>query len=339
MTQSDYTCRANNLRTLRTLVILSVSICVHLWILPPAAAQEIAVNQAEGRVVICAAKDGIVVAAIDAHNEPDSPPASVVALGGSRAAVMLGAVEWVKPDSKDAPARLDAEFPRLAAAALHSPTQQKDADAASDIESVGVAVLERLRQLAGQLHSKIGVSEDEPVLRIVLVDYVEGYGPEAWTLDYHIHQEEIAADYFQTRVLRPSYTQIYPPDKGKPHTLVEVRYPPADRAKDEPELLDLLHQNDPRLSGIRAANAIVAKSVASVVDGQSQKSIAAADVEFLKSALRTVIPPQAQVSMANVDFEKGFQWIIEPPKSAAPPPADEKPREPGAPSLLHKPGT
>jgi hypothetical protein len=324
----------------RMLSVLSAFICVHLWILSPSApAQEVAVNLAEGRVVICAAKDGIVVVAIDAHNEADSPPASVVALGGSRAAVMMGAVEWVQPDSKDAPARLDAEFPRLAAAALHSPVQQKDADSASDIESVGVAVLERLRQLAGQLHNKIAMSEDEPVVRIVLVDYVEGYGPEAWTLDYHFHQEEMAADYWQTRVLRPSYTQLYPPDKGKPHTLLEVRYPPADRAKDEPELLDLLHQNDPRLAGIRNANVIVAKSVGSLVDGQSQKSAAAADVEFLKSALRAIVPPQAQVSMANVDFEKGFQWILEPPKSATPPPSDEKPREPGAPSLLHKAGT
>ncbi|MBZ5662558.1 MAG: hypothetical protein LAO08_19315 [Acidobacteriia bacterium] len=298
-----------------------------------------AVNLAEGRVVICAAKDGIVVAAVDAHTEPDSPPPVVVALGGSRAAVMMGAVEWVQPESKDAPARLDAEFPRLAAAALHSPVQQKDADSASDIEALGVAVLERLRLLAGQLHNKISMGEDEPLLRIVLVDYVEGYGPEAWTLDYHIRQEELASGYWQTRVLRPSYTQLYPPDKGKPRTLLEVRYPPADRAKDEHELLDLLHQNDARLSAIRAANQIVAKSVASVVDGQSQKSMAAADVEFLKLALRAVVPQQAQVTMANVDYEKGFQWILEPPRSTEPPPAETKPQEPGAPSLLHKAGT
>lgn len=326
--------------SLRFLLFLSVCLSVHPWFLAsPAAAQEVAVNLAEGRVVICAAKDGIIVATIDAHSQPDSPPAGVVALGGSRAAVMMGAVEWVHPESKDAPARLDAEFPRLAAAALHSPLQQKNADSASDIEAVGVAVLERLRVLAGQLHNKIGVSEEEPLLRIVLVDYVEGYGPEAWTLDYHIRQEELAADYWQTRVLRPSYTQLYPPDKGQPHTLIEVRYPPENRAKDEPELLDLLRQNDARLSGIRASNPIVAKSVASVSDGQSQKSIAAADVEFLKSALHAIVPQQSQVSMANVDFEKGFQWILEPPRSAAPPPAEAKPQEPGAPSLLHKPGT
>jgi hypothetical protein len=324
----------------RMYLVLSAFICVHLWILPPPAqAQEVAVNLAEGRVVICAAKDGIIVATVDAHSEADSPPPVVVALGGSRAAVMMGAVEWVQPESKEAPARLDMEFPHLAAAALHGPAQQKDAESASDIESVGVAVLERLRVLAGQLHNKISLGEDEPLLRIVLVDYVEGYGPEAWTLDYHIRQEELAADYWQTRVLRPSYNQLYPPDKGQPHTLVEVRYPPADRAKDEPELLDLLHQNDSRLSAIRAANEIVAKSVAFVVDGQSQKSTAAADVDFLKSALHAIAPQQAQLTMANVDFLKGFQWVLEPPRSATPPPTDTKPQEPGAPSLLHKAGT
>jgi hypothetical protein len=171
------------------------------------------------------------------------------------------------------------------------------------------------------------------------VDYVEGYGPEAWTLDYHIHQEEVAANYWQTRVLRPSYTQLYPPDKGRPRTLIEVRYPPADRAKDEPELLDLLHQNDPRLSAARSGNEITTKSLALVIDGQSQKSAAAADIDFLKSALHAVASQQSQLSMADVDFLKGFQWVIEPPRSATPPPADAKPQEPGAPSLLHKAGT
>ena len=324
-------------------LVLSVFLCVHPWFLAsPASAQEIAVNLAEGRVVICAAKDGIILAAVDAHSEPDAPPAAVAALGGSRAAVILGAVEWVQPESKDAPVRLDAEFPRLAAGAAHSSASANDPDAASDIESIGVAVLERLRTLAAQLHGKINLSEDEPLLRIVLADYVEGYGPEAWTLDYPIRQESMAADYWQTRVLRPRYSQIYPPEKGQPHTLVEVRYPPADRAKGDPDLLDLLQQNDPRLSSIRAANEILAKSVTFVVEGQSQKSAATSDIDFLRAALPAVSPPEAQITMANVDFERGFQWVLAPPKSAAPPPSapadNAKPEEPEAPSLLHKPG-
>jgi hypothetical protein len=320
--------------------IFSLFLCVHPWFLPsPLYAQEVAVNLAEGRVVICAAKDGIIMATVDAHSEPGSPPPVVTALGDLRAAVILGAVGWVNPESKDAPVRLDIEFPRLAAAALHSFGNPKDSASASDIEALGVAVLERLRLLAGQLHNKVNLGEDEPLVRIVLADYVEGYGPEAWTLDYHISQEELAANYWETRVLRPSYNQLYPPEKGKPHSLVEVRYPPENRTKDDPELLDLLRQNDPRLSQLRAANEEVAKSVTLVVEGQSQKSTAASDIDFLKPALRAVARPDAQITMANVDFYKGFQWILQPPRAAAPPPSEEKPKEEGAPTLLHKPGS
>lgn len=67
--------------SLRFLLFLSVCLSVHPWFLAsPASAQEVAVNLAEGRVVICAAKDGIIVATVDAHSQPDSPPAGVVAL-------------------------------------------------------------------------------------------------------------------------------------------------------------------------------------------------------------------------------------------------------------------
>ena len=321
-------------------LVLSVFLCVHPWFLAsPVFAQEVAVNLAEGRVVICAAKDGIILATMDTHSEPGSPPPVVVPLGGLRAGVILGAVEWVQPESKDALVRLDAEFPHIAASIRDSPGKQKDPDAASDIEALGVAVLERLRVLAGQLHNKINLAENEPLLRIVLADYVDGYGPEAWTLDYTIRQDDLGNDYWRTRVLRPSYNQLYPPEKGQPHTLVEVRYPPENRAKDDPELLDLLRQNDSRLANIRTANEILAKSVTFVVDGQSQKSLAASDIDFLKSALRAIAPANAQLTMGYVDFDRGFQWVLQPPKSALPPPSETKPQEPGAPSLLHKSGS
>src|SRR5712671_6859220 len=67
------------------LLILSVCICVHPWFLPRAhaqanAAQEVAVNLAEGRVIVCAAKDGIIVATADTHSERGSHQPVVVAL-------------------------------------------------------------------------------------------------------------------------------------------------------------------------------------------------------------------------------------------------------------------
>lgn len=323
--------------------ILSAFICVHLWFPPPAvraqdnSSQEVAVNLAEGRVIICAAKDGIVVATADAHSEPGSHQPVVIALSALRAGVLLGAVEWIRPESSDKPIRLDSELERIAGAALNTSGRPKYSDAATDIESIGVALLERVREVAGQLHHKINMGEDEPLLRLVLVDYVPDYGPEAWTVDYHIRQDALTNDYWRTRVLRPSYSQVYPPEKGQPRTLIEVRYPPANRATAEPELLDLLRQNDPRLARLRLANETLTKSVAFVAGGESQKSVAASDADFLRAALPVVTPPETKLTMALIDFDRGFKWLIQPPASATPAPANEKPREPDAPTLRRKP--
>jgi hypothetical protein len=248
----------------------------------------------------------------------------------------------VQPDSQDKPIRLDNEFRGLVAAALNTAGQKDDAFRTSDIESIGVAVLERVRVLAGLLHHKINLGEDEPLIRVVLAGYVRDYGPEAWTIDYHIRQDALGNDIWRTRILRPTYNQLYPPEKGKPKTFMEVRYPPENRATGEPELLDLLQQNDSRLTKIRATNEIEAKSVMLVVEGQSQKTEAASLVNFLKAALPAIAAPETKLTMAMVDFDRGFQWILEPPKAPAPPPGekpkDEKPEEPEKPTLRHKSG-
>ena len=335
--------QANNrrFRWLHLLPVLSVYICVYLWLLPAGAfaqqgaAQEVAANLAEGRVVVCAAKDGIIVAAVDAHSEPGSRPPGMLALSAFRAGVLLGAVEWVQPESSDKPIRLDSELPHLVGAALNSSGRRNYENTASDLEAIGVALLERVRQLAGQLHNKINIGEDEPLIRLVLIGYVPNYGPEAWTIDYHIRQDALGNDYWRTRVLRPSYNQLYPPEKDQPHTFVEVSYPPANRATAAPDLLDLLRQNDPRLARIRTVNEILAKSVAFVVDGQSQKSVAASDADFLRAALPAVTSPETKLTMALIDFDKGFRWLIEPP-AAERPPEEATPQEPGAPTLLRK---
>jgi hypothetical protein len=329
-------------------LFLSVFICVHLWFLPPSAPaqessdQEVAVNLAEGRVVICATKDSIVLAAMDAHGEAGSRPPNIAVLSAERMGVMLGAVEWVTPDSGDKPIRLDDEFRGLVAAALNNGGQRDAGFRASDIESVGIAVLERLRVLAASLHHKINLGEDEPLIRIVLAGYVQNYGPEAWTLDYHIRQDALGNDIWRTRVLRPSYNQLFPPEKGQPKTFMEVRYPPENRATGDPELLDLLQQNDSRLAPIRAASELVSKSVALAVQGQSQKADDASVVNFLKAGLPAIAPPQTKLIMAKVDYDGGFHWVIEPPKAPAPPPSaapgekNRTPEEPERPTLRHK---
>jgi len=328
-------------------LFLSVFICVHLWLLSPSAFaqevsdQEVAVNLAEGRVVICAARDGIILAAMDAHGEGGSQPPGIAILSAVRMGVMMGAVEWVRPDSRDKPIRLDNEFKSLIAAALNTGGQKDDAFRASDIESIGIVMLERIRVLAGTLHHKINLGEDEPLIRIVLAGYVRDYGAEAWTIDYHIRQDALGNDIYRTRVLRPSYNQLYPPEKGKPKTFMEVRYPPENRAAGDPELLDLLQQNDSRLAKIRAANEIQAKSVTLVVEGQSQKTDAASLVNFLKAALPAITAPETKLVMAKVDYDAGFQWILQPPKAPAPPPGEKPndnktPEEPERPTLRHK---
>ena len=327
-------------------LFLSAFICVHLWFQSPAAYaqdandQEVAVNLAEGRVVICATKDAIIMAVTDTRGEAGSRPPLIQILSAERIGVMLGAVEWVQPDSKDKPVRLDDELRKLIAAALNTGGQKNDAEAASDIESIGISVLERIRVLAGQLHHKINLGEDEPLIRIVLAGYVRDYGPEAWTIDYHIAQDALGNDIWRTRVLRPSYNQLYPPEKGKPKTFMEVRYPPENRATSDPELLDLLQQNDSRLAKIRAANEIEAKSVTLAAQGLSQKSDEVSMVNFLKEALPAVTPAETKLTMAMVDYVRGYQWILEPPKAPAPPagetPSDKTPEEPDRPTLRHK---
>jgi hypothetical protein len=320
---------------------------VHLWFLcPPAFAQEafdqeVVVNLAEGRVVICAAKDGIILAAMDAHGEVDSRPPTIAILSPLRMGVMLGAVEWVRPDSTLAPIRLDDEFRGLVAAATNTAGRPKDEDAATDIESIGIAVLERLRLVAGLLHHKVDLGGDEPLLRIVLAGTVPNYGPEVWSIDYHIQQDDLGKDVWRTRVLRPSYNQLYPPEKGKPKTFLEIRYPPENRATGEPELLDLLQQNDSRIVKIRDANEIQAKAVTLAVLGQSQKTDAANIVSFMKAAFPAISAPETKLTMAKVDYDAGFQWILAPPKAPAPPPGEKSkdqqtPAEPERPTLRHK---
>src|ERR1700722_13620040 len=284
-------------------LLLSVFISVHLWILPPSAHaqsasdQEVAVNLAEGRVVICATKDGIILAAMDAHGEADSRAPAIAILSPLRMGVMMGAVEWVRPDTSDKPIRLDEEFHSLVSAALNTGDNSHQADAASDLESIGIAVLERLRLGGGLVHHKVNLGEDEPLIRIVLAGYVRDYGPEAWTIDYHIRQDALGNDIWRTRVLRPNYNQLYPPEKGKPKTFMEVRYSPENRASGDPELLDLLQQNDSRLAKIRGASVIQEKSVTLAVGGQSQKSDGASLANFLKAALPAITPPETKLIM------------------------------------------
>jgi hypothetical protein len=328
---------------------ISVFISVHLWFHSPIAFaqeardQEVAVNLAEGRVVICAAKDGIILAAMNARGEATSRPPAIEILSADRMGVMLGAVEWEQPDSKEDTIRLDEEFRHIIAAAFSTPARPKEADAGNDIETIGIAVLERVRKVAEVLHHKVNLGADEPLIRIVLAGYVRDYGPEVWTIDYRIQQDLLGNDIWRTRVLRPVYNQLYPPEKGKPKTFMEIRYPSENRASSEPAFLDLLQRNDGRLAQFRTSNDILAKSVNLATEGQSQKADAASLVNFMKTAFPAVTSPDTKLTMAMVDYDNGFKWILQPPKPPAPPagekPKEQTPEEPERPSLRRKGGS
>ena len=114
-------------------------------------------------------------------------------------------------------------------------------------EVIGQGLLERLSEVAQNLHGKLNLSENEPLTELIIAGYLPGYGPDIWTLTYQIQQQEQDQDYWTTRVLRPSYLQFWPPEKGQPRTLLEFSYP-SDHAPTP--LLELLRQKDPRIEQV-----------------------------------------------------------------------------------------
>jgi hypothetical protein len=293
--------------------------------------QEVVANLAAGRVEIYVARDSIAIGALENRVESETRPPVVVPLSSRRIGVLLGAVEWALPGSGRKPVRLDRDLPRLFGEIAGA--KRLEPEQASDIEGIGVALLEPLRAAAQQLHRKIEILSEEPLVELLLVGYVEEYGPEVWLLRYRIVQEPLRGDYWQTRVLRPSYTQLYPPEQGRPHTLLEVRYPPGDAA---PALLDLLNQNDPRLAQIRSANLRMARAVERLARGESHKAALDDASEFLRAALGALAHPEAKTILGVIAEQRGFQWLL--PPAELPEKAEEaQPREPGAPSLRKKP--
>jgi hypothetical protein len=231
--------------------------------------------------------------------------------------------------------RLDTEISKIAGSAANTSGRQSQDNAASDIEAIGIGLLERVRGLAEQFHHKVNLGDDDPLLRLMLIDYIPQYGPEVWSIDYFIRQDFLGNDIYRTRVLRPSYKQLYPPEKGQPHTFVEARFPPENRATQTPDLIDLLRQGDSKLAEIRASSKQVEKAILLVSNGQSEKSAGDDDATFLRAAIPAIAPADAKITIGQIDFDKGFRWLVEP---ADHPPGSIKPQqqEEGAPTLRQK---
>ena len=281
-------------------------------------AAEIVVNLAAGRVDVCVAKGALFVAATDEKVEPGSHPPEMMPLGTGRVGVLLGAVEWIRPGTAIPSVRLDVELEHIIRELGPMQGAGTAGEQASDIETIGVALLEQIRGVASGFHHKIDLHPDEPLVELLLADYQGGYGFEVWVLQYRIQQEVLGNGYYETRVLRPAYTQLYPPEKGQPRTLMEARYPPETQGAS---LLELLKQNDPRLQTIRASSSKLFEATGHLLEGESPKANPEDVGAFLRAALPAVLPADTHMALAEITEEKEFVWLVEPtePRPASAP--------------------
>jgi hypothetical protein len=236
-------------------------------------------------------------------------------------------VDWFYLSPKEQIARLGIELPRLrmqrSGGASRPHLQPGGPVVSSEVEQVGLALLERLRDVATHIHGQLELGPEDPIVELVLAGYNEETGGEAWLLRYTVTQEQERGEYWETRVMRPSYYCLWPPDKGQPHNLVEVRYPPDDSG---PSLADLLRQGDPRLVRIRESDSSLARVADLLTGGESQNASLGDTEQFLRAALGAIAPENAKQAIATISGKEGFAWVLEPPSEKAA-------RPPGAPTL------
>ncbi len=296
--------------------------------------EETVASLSAGRVVIAVVKGAILVGTVENPIEADTHPPTPVAIGSVRVGVILGAVRWSSPSSQREIARLDEDLPHLRSRAV-TPAPHLNTDPvgreATDLESVGQGLLERLNEVAQDLHAKVDLPAKDALAELILADYAVGYGPEVWHLAYAMKQQEETPGYWTTRVLLPSYVQFWPPEKGQPRTLIEFAYPPESAPLT---LLELLRENDPRLGKFISSDAKMAEVAKLFLQGESNKIPATDATEFLRAALDAIAPPDTRETMAIINEESGFAWVLAPPHETALP-GIQPARPSDAPSLLH----
>ena len=290
---------------------------------------EIVANLAGGRVIVHVAKDDLILfATIDHSVETGAPPPRVLSLDTTHIGILLGASEWREPaDPK--PIRLDKDYQPVG---RRDPRYADPSGAEPDLETVGVTFLERLRPLTSQLHHKVEIKKDDPLFEIVIIGFGSNrYGPEVWTVEYRIEQSEVGTreGYLQTRILRPRFEQLYPPEKKAPRFLVETRYPEFAG----PTVMELIQGSDPRVAKLRSSDPKIEKAVDLISRGQAQKADDAASTDFLR-ALLPLISDKASFTMGKMQEQGGFDWIVPPEEPVEKTKAgEEKDRPPDAPSL------
>jgi len=292
---------------------------------------EIVASLAGGRVIVHVTKDDIVFAAINRPVESGSIPPRILDLDAGHVGVLLGASEWRVPaDPK--PMRLDRDYQRVAA---RDPKYGRNPDQSEpDLETIGTAFLEKLRPLVSQLHHKIEIAQDEPLFELVIIGYAKDYGPEVWNVEYRVEQEQVAVrgEYWQTRILRPRFTQLYPPEKHDPRMVVESRYPTDMKS---PTLMALIQGNDPRIAQVASSEPRFAKVVELINQGKAQKANGTDSADFMRAVL-PLIAGKATFFLATMEESHGFNWIV-PPEEPVQKAKEDKNRPPEAPSLRRRP--
>jgi hypothetical protein len=299
--------------------------------------EEVIANLAAGRVVVAVVKDTILIATVENPFEAQTHPPTPVPLSGERAGVILGAVDWFSPSSKVQIARLDHDLPRVHGHVKpQGPRLQAgvEGNEATDIEFVGEGLGDRLNEVVKNLHAKMELPQGEPLVELVIADFIQGYGPEVWHVDYSIEQFPQRGDFWETRVPRPRFLQDWPPEKNQPHTLLEFDYPPGVTT---PTLLEMLQQKDSRLEKLSNSDPVMAAVASMLLKGISNKVASADATQFLRAALNAISPANARETVAAIGFQTGFAWILPPPNEPKPA-LQQKERPADAPTLLKPSG-
>lgn len=344
MSPPDQECKRRLVWTLTWLFVLFCSLalfprCSAAQDSGQESAEEIVANLCTGRVVIGVGKDGIVVATLENPVEPGTRPPMIVPISEERVAVLLGAADWWLPDQNRELARLDKELPDLPPEhglreGPHLQTSSPEGGAGSeamDIEQLADRLRSRLSAVAEHIHGDLKLGDGEPLLQMVLADYAPDYGPEVWLIQYSVEQEPEQGDYWQTRVLQPQYTQLWPPEKDQPRGLIEVSYPAA------PTLGSLIRSGDQHVAQSISSMPGMQQVSAAILDGDIQKLLAVDLAAFFRTCLGSLTVPKARMIEAEVNKERGVGWFVQPPVEQERP-GSEQVRPAGAPTLRRPDG-
>jgi hypothetical protein len=149
-----------------------------------------------------------------------------------------------------------------------------------------------------------------------------------------MEQGQIATrgDYWQTRIQRPRFTQLYPPEKHAPRTIVESRYPPDRKG---PTLSELIQGNDPNITHLGSGEQRFAKVIDNLRGGTAQKAAAVDSADFMRAVL-PLIAGDAKFVLGTFGERSGVEWMVA-PEEPVEKEQEDKSRPPDAPTLRRPP--